>query len=264
MILEFAALALGATDGTLVAPMVHCTLVTPAGHDISFTAAENLPSAMALTPIGGSVWPKAAVSAPSATGLRDKKFGARAYSLGTAPSDQIIHFGAPAAGSDWQTSTIYSREGRRVRLPLAYGLCQKSAGTPQPSTASKTSAKGAPFDPANWPDDCALISRTGLRARFDFFTMDAVRGDLRNRSGIWSAAITPFTRRLMSDGEPYTSSFSVRGGAKGTDSIFMQDKPSLAVRLVRFQALGGVGVSQNEPAFGICGINSLVRRPSAG
>ena len=248
-----ASIALALQAAAPAAPALECALATPAGDALAVMVVPlgNATGAAKLVPANGSAWP----AGPIAGGGGFKGSGDEV--------DGLFSFGSAKAGVNLQINA-----GRatllvaRSKLPRAYGYCRRAEPVQSPAAEGTMLALdpriGAPaFDPARWPEDCSLISRSGRRARIDFtLSGDAAAEVVTGEPDLLASPRTLVSRRAASGGR-YRF---VGGGLSGRERLIVDPKTAQAVRLIEFETLGGPG-SDTGPAVAICGYGAVEARP---
>lgn len=242
-----------------------CTLVTPRGDTIRVAAMawSSDGTRLGLVPAAGSAWPREAIA-----GVRNRAAGRPAgpprFLFGDAHG-LVFEFGQRLAGRTARSATLFRNAEEGSGLPLAFGYC---ALGPAPEaldavdTSVQTASAGAgipAFDPVLWPErDCAMLLGDGRQVRLNF--------DLQGRDGV--AVTSPGLwggRRVVADMrwlDGAAGVFDHDGGPSGTAANYGSSSGSSAVKLIRFQRIGG-DAAANLTGYAICGYPTVERRAVA-
>lgn len=234
-------------------PVLDCRLVTPAGDPIAFAARLGPPTAV-LEPDPRSVWPRARLIGPGAWS-EGKAFEAE-YSFAGKPNG--VHLKVKG-----ERATISVGKTLRGGQPRAHGFCLRKTDPPAaptgPVAQTDAGANVPAFDIARWPDDCALMTRSGRRARIGYAILD--RGE-RSEISIASAGFLANSRtvstRRMGSGRYHLSG---PNGFAGAETLILDSNSSTGVQLLEIDAVG-IAPAPVEPAAAICGMKRIVRRPN--
>ena len=236
-------------------PVFDCRLVTPNGDPIAFAAHLGSPTGV-LDPDPRSAWPKSRVIGPGE--LSESKGLEAEYTFAAGPN------GAHLKVKD-ERAILYVGKTLRSGYPRAYGFCLRSNdAAPLPPNTMVSASAGAnvpAFDSARWPDDCALMTRSGRRARmaYNILEMGARSAFTIAAEGFLPEQRTVATRKAGTG----RSRFSGPNGLSGTETLFIDEKTSTGVQLIDFDRLG-IAPAPVEPAAAICGLRSVIRRPNVG
>jgi hypothetical protein len=249
-----AALLLAAAPAAAVpATALDCKLVTPGGNPIAFTARLKEPGvgAAVLEPVPGTAWPSQRVIGGGSHQPKGSGIKSRHHFAGEPGIDLEI---------DGERATLFATKKLRRELPRAHGFCLAASAAAPAEGASNMAAVQAgaaipAFDPATWRDDCELVTRSGRRWK--------LRYSIRSQGG--QSELTTTSPDLLGE----TSVLLARKGGlnggrfggknvAGTEKLLMDEKNSLAVRLVQLESTALPGA---EPAAAICGFK-IVRRPN--
>ncbi len=248
-------------------PAKICMLVTPGGDNVEFQILrwDDSGDHIGLLATQGSVWPTRTIPG-SRTALDPDPASERRFALG-GRDGVVLELGEPDRSGQWQTVTLFRRDGRRSGLPLAFGSCREGQAPivfRAMDPAADPSAIGADipaFDPQSWPrDNCALLTNDGRRLPVSYRLLDARRVQIAG-AGLWGRRVMTVERRQGSvrRGRPSTSRFGRRGAPSGFETFFVQENPPRAVKLLSFEDLGGASGSSRS-GFAMCGYDELVRR----
>ena len=235
-----------------------CTMTTPRGDNVRFFLwGDPAPDRMRMSALPGSAWPNGTV-----VGTRRQGGAGSNFVLG-GPDGMLLELSNQGQGRAQRAVTLFSRQGERENLPIAYGYCQDeqvTANPPEPGPdQGLVGADNAAFDPERWPDrDCSLLLSNGRRVTLDPELRPNDRLELRS-SDLWGGR--PVNTRIR-----WADRVGVQVGSFG-DPDSPQGVRVLAVSgtratvLFRFQDLKDPSLA-GVSAYGICGIRRIERRPN--
>jgi hypothetical protein len=231
-----------------------CTLVTPDATAVQFSAPDWNPAARALSVVrsgASTAWPQQS--------LEGKAEGSSGHSFSFGGSEGLLlELGQTASGSGTRTALLSRRARGSTAHPVAFGYCSSApaGGTPvaqPPAAAAGTGADAAAFDPARWPEDCALVTDGGDILRFDY-TIEGGRVAL-DSTRLWGGRRVLVPIAFTDKG----ARFGSRDGPSGSERFTLDRRSGRAVKLIHFSRLAD---STGRSAYGICGYNQVVRRPN--
>lgn len=232
-------------------PVLNCRMVTPGGDPLAFLARLGSPTAV-LEPDPRSAWPARRI------------VGAGGWSEGKRIEAEY-HFAGKPNGVDLRVkgerATLYVGKKLRSGLPRAHGFCVRLSDPPvaaADATVGVDAGANVPaFDSARWPEDCALIIRSGRRSRIDYRILDrGAAAEFRSRvPGLFATSPVTVRRTPGSIGSP---SRFVGNGLAGNERLILDEKAGQGVQLIDFDR---IIVGGTEPAAAICGLTQVVRRP---
>lgn len=251
-----AALLLAAAQAAAPAPVTvpTCSLVTPRGDAIGFFMwSAEAANETRFSATSGSAWPAGTV-----VGTRQGSGAPVRFRIGAGQRGFVLELSAQGAQ---RAATLFSRDGERSTLPVAYGYCdERPAPQDAPEPGPNRELVGVDhqvFNPALWPDDCRMILSDGQRVTFD---MTMTGPDYISFEGeLWSGERVGVRNSWTGSGGAAVGSFNRRNGPQGVQMMFIEN--SQAAKLVRFRQLG-VSSRPNVTGYGICGIKEIVRRPN--
>lgn len=254
-------LAAAAPPAAVPATLLACKLVTPGGHPVAFTARLGAPGVgtVVLEPDSGTVWPAQRLIGGGGHQKKGSGVKSRHHIAGDPGVDLEI---------DGERATLFTAKKVRSGLPRAHGFCVPAPVGAAPAAGSAMVATNAgasipAFDPASWPAaDCAVITRTGRRARIDY-TIAPTPAQVRlttSEPRLLDAQTVAVPRTPVIGGGGVTKTrFGGKTGPAGRETLLTDRKTSEAVQLIDFDRLG---TQVAEPAAAICGHSTIVRKPN--
>lgn len=230
-----------------------CTLVTPGGDNVGFFIwSDGAENEVNLTSTTGSVWPSGTVVARRP----DSSDGVQFLIGGSAGF--ILELARPSASGGPRLATLMRNASSRNTYPVAVGVCQDAPPPrePSPPRGDSVGIDNPAFDPARWPDDCAMITSRREIVRFDY-TIAGPRGPVRLESpSLWNAQ--PLNVRFVNvpDGN---SRFGGETGPAGSERLL--GTGNVRAKIIAFSRLGDPATPA-QTGIGICGYNHVVRRPN--
>lgn len=255
------ALALGAIalqpPAAETAELPVCTMTTPRGDNLRFFLwGDPAPNLMRMSSLPGSVWPTGTI-----VGVKQGADGSR-YRLG-GRDGMVVELSRQTPGRAERAVTLFSRNGEREGLPIAYGYCQDeqvTANPPEPGPDQNlVGADNAAFDSEQWPDqDCGLLLSNGRRTSFDPELRP--NEELRLRSAdLWGGQPVSTRIRWANRNGAQVGSFGDSDGPQGIRVLAVSG--TRASVLFRFQDLRDPTL-EGVSGYGICGVRRIVRRPN--
>lgn len=231
-----------------------CSLVTPGGDNVGFFIwSDGGENEVFLTSTDGSVWPSQTVVARRPDDSNGTQF------LIGGSNGFILDLAARQQGGRLRLATLIRNESSRSSYPVAIGGCQDAPPPREPRPPSGEGGVGSDnpaFAPANWPDDCALLTNHRQIVRFDYTLVPQGQRVRLESPNLWGGQ--PVTVR-WTEGNGGSHRFGAETGPAGSERL--AGTGSTRAKLIYFSRIGD-SATPATTGIGICGYTNIVRRPN--